>query len=104
MKVNYSIRYNIDVMAFRYGLWREVALPLLQIFSKLILFRIVQLNHECKPFIHAYQTSDVMLRVIMMVSHNLDSEIRALFLMLLEGLAAVVREDSHICPFMVVAK
>jgi hypothetical protein len=73
-------------------------------FFQMILFRIVQLNHECKPFIHAYQTSDVMLRVIMMVSHNLDSEIRALFLMLLEGLAAVVREDSHICPFMVVAK
>uniref|UniRef100_A0AC35F5E0 Integrator complex subunit 7 n=1 Tax=Panagrolaimus sp. PS1159 TaxID=55785 RepID=A0AC35F5E0_9BILA len=63
--------------------------------TKVILFRIVQLTRECKPFIHAYQTSDVMLRVIMMVSHNLDPEIRALCLMLLEGLAAVVCEDSH---------
>uniref|UniRef100_A0A914QLP1 Uncharacterized protein n=2 Tax=Panagrolaimus TaxID=55784 RepID=A0A914QLP1_9BILA len=32
MKVNYSIRYNIALMAFQYGHWREVALPLLQIF------------------------------------------------------------------------
>jgi hypothetical protein len=36
----------------------------------------------------------------MMVSHNLDPEIRALCLMLLEGLAAVVCEDSHVCPYL----
>uniref|UniRef100_A0AC34FDB2 Integrator complex subunit 7 n=1 Tax=Panagrolaimus sp. ES5 TaxID=591445 RepID=A0AC34FDB2_9BILA len=63
--------------------------------TKVILFRIVQLTRESKKFIREYHTSDVMLRVIMMVSHNLDPEIRALCLMLLEGLASVVCDDSH---------
>ena len=30
MKVNYALRYDIAVMAFRYGHWKEVALPLLE--------------------------------------------------------------------------
>ena len=64
--------------------------------TKLILHRIVQLTRESKPFLHAYQTPDVMLRYIMMVSHHLDPEIRSLCLMLLEALAPIVCDDSHV--------
>lgn len=64
--------------------------------TKLILERIVQLTRESKPFLHSYQTPEVMIRVIMMVSHNLDPEIRALCLEMLEAMASIVCNDVHV--------
>ena len=64
--------------------------------SNLVRYRIAVLAKECKPFIRAYQTPELMLKAMIQISHNRDPEARSCSLLLLAAMAPILYSDSHV--------
>ncbi|KAE9555416.1 hypothetical protein FO519_001353 [Halicephalobus sp. NKZ332] len=63
--------------------------------SNLVRYRIAVLAKECKTFIRAYQTPELMLKTMIQISHNRDPEARSCSLLLLAAMAPVMYSESH---------
>uniref|UniRef100_A0A7E4VC70 Integrator complex subunit 7 n=1 Tax=Panagrellus redivivus TaxID=6233 RepID=A0A7E4VC70_PANRE len=71
-------------------------IPANRVDENLVRYRIVVLARECRSFIHAYTTANVMLPTLMQMAHNTDSDARALSLLLAAALAPALSNDARV--------